>query len=173
MGAAVNSVLGRGDRNLKHDPTKAVANEDLKLSQEEMAAYRQAYNNDIDSGAKRRTVDMWAREQRRGIYAVEGGTPGTLDEIKPLKSGERYKTDADLPASELAAKKTADAAGDLRAAQEKAVNNPADLTDASLQASRKAEQLRLMTGQGRKSTFLTGPGGLATPNLRRKSLLGG
>lgn len=173
MGAAVNNLLGRGDRNLKIDPNQAVANDDLKLSKEEMASYRQAFNNDIESGAKRRTLDMWAREQKRGIYAVEGSTPGVLDEIKPLKSGERYKTDQDIPAEERARIKAAKAASDLRAVQEKAVANPPDLTDASLVASRKAEQLRLMTGQGRKSTFLTGPGGLATPNLRRKSLLGG
>ena len=49
-----------------------------------------------------------------------------------------------------------------------------ELTDEALRKRRSAEMLRLISGQGRKSTFLTGPTGLSTlPTLGKSTLLGG
>lgn len=50
---------------------------------------------------------------------------------------------------------------------------PIDLTDETLQSARKSQLLRLLQGQGRKSTFLTGSAGdTSTPSLGFPKLYG-
>lgn len=49
-----------------------------------------------------------------------------------------------------------------------------DLTDETLMAARRSAKLRAAMGQGRASTFLTGPAGVApAPTLGMSTVLGG
>lgn len=60
----------------------------------------------------------------------------------------------------------------VKAAADASIPQPApDLTDEAIRAA----SLRGLgaIGQGRKSTFLTGPAGTAAPTTQRKTLLGG
>jgi hypothetical protein len=51
---------------------------------------------------------------------------------------------------------------------------PPDLTDKAVQEARARAARQLTLGQGRRSTFLTGPGGVTAPKpLAYKSLFGG
>lgn len=76
----------------------------------------------------------------------------STDEEKEIKTAETDKAGAEAAAS-LA---------------------PPDMTSDALRRARSAQMLRTLTGQGRRSTFLTGALGDPTnPVVKKKTLLGG
>ena len=160
--------LSHPEFNKPLDPTKAEANERLGLSKEEVAGYSNYHNVAYEKGGHVQTIDEWAKEQKRGIYHEDGYESPALLEATPLKEGETYRA----PSTNIATPESP-AAEEAKLAAGKPAAAP-DLTDETLTAARKAEAQRLKLGQGRASTFLTGPSGVtAAPTLRKKTLLGG
>lgn len=118
-------------KRTKYDSTEAEANDRLKLTKDEVGGYINYYNQ---TQGRRQTIDEWAKEKKRGVYAEEGNTPEALLGNAPLAEGE----------TNTAFKGTADKPKPLEA----------DLAD-KLQRSTRIRA----TGRGLKSTFLTGAAG--------------
>lgn len=140
--------MGAGNHKY-YDPSKAEANDRLGLSPEEVGGYFN-YRNYGPSGHIQ-TIDEWAKDQRRGVFADEANPPGELPKPGTTLVGDNawWKPFTDL--QNTAPKKP---------------GTPKVYTEGELGDLRVAQRMTLKENRGRASTFLTGPTGLtSTPML--------